>query len=73
VIEDVYRSEAASNEGNQAIAYTLRKYGRIYSDPWKQWTSTRGSAQWGSTAKQLAWMGATLANAAKSSYRGAGH
>jgi glutaminase len=62
VLEDVYRSEAASNEGNQAIGYTLRKYGRIYADPLEAVDVYTRQCSVGVTARQLAWMGATLAN-----------
>ncbi len=31
--EDVYDSEAATNQRNQGIAHLLHSYGRIYSDP----------------------------------------
>jgi glutaminase len=70
VLEDIYRSEAASNEGNQAIAYTLRKYNRIYSDPLEAVDVYTRQCSVGVTAKQLAWMGATLANGGKNPHTG---
>src|SRR3954471_12617531 len=70
VLEDIYRSEAASNEGNQAIAYTLRKYSRIYSDPLEAVDVYTRQCSVGVTAKQLAWMGATLANGGKNPHTG---
>jgi len=70
VLEDVYKSEASSNEGNQAIAYTLRKYNRIYSDPLEAVDIYTRQCSVGVTAKQLAWMGATLANGGKNPHTG---
>ena len=63
VLEDIYHSEAATNQGNQAIGYVLRKYDRIYSDPLEAVDVYTRQCSVGVTAKQLAWMGATLANA----------
>jgi glutaminase len=62
VLEDIYKSEAATNQGNQAIGYVLRKYERIYSDPLEAVDVYTRQCSVGVTAKQLAWMGATLAN-----------
>jgi glutaminase len=62
VLEDVYKSEASSNEGNQAISYVLRKFKRIYSEPLEAVDIYTRQCSVGVTAKQLAWMGATLAN-----------
>jgi glutaminase len=33
LIEEVYKSEAATNQGNRALAALLLKYERIYADP----------------------------------------
>jgi glutaminase len=33
LILDVYKSEAATNDGNKALAWLLKKYERIYADP----------------------------------------
>lgn len=62
VLEDIYKSEAATNQGNQAISYVLRKYERIYSEPLEAVDVYTRQCSVGVTAKQLAWMGATLAN-----------
>jgi glutaminase len=62
VLEDIYKSEAATNQGNQAIGYVLRKYERIYSEPIEAVDIYTRQCSVGVTAKQLAWMGATLAN-----------
>jgi glutaminase len=63
VLEDIYKSEAATNQGNQAIGYVLRKYERIYAEPLEAVDVYTRQCSVGVTAKQLAWMGATLANA----------
>lgn len=62
MLEDVYRSEAATNQGNRAIAALLAKYGRIYADPLESVDVYTRQCSIGVTAKQLAVMGATLAN-----------
>jgi glutaminase len=62
VLEDIYKSEAATNQGNQAISYVLRKYERIYSEPLEAVDIYTRQCSVGVNAKQLAWMGATLAN-----------
>jgi glutaminase len=33
VLDDIYKSEAATNQGNRALAALLAKYNRIYADP----------------------------------------
>jgi glutaminase len=62
VVQEVYRSEAATNQGNRAIAYLLRKYGRIYADPMESVDVYTRQCSIGVSARQLAVMGATLAN-----------
>jgi glutaminase len=62
VIEDVYRSEAATNQRNRAHAYILFVSDRIYSDPMEAVDVYTRQCSIGVTAKQLAVMGATLAN-----------
>jgi glutaminase len=62
VIEDVYRSEAATNQRNRAHAYLLFASDRIYSDPMEAVDVYTRQCSIGVTAKQLAVMGATLAN-----------
>jgi glutaminase len=62
VIEDVYRSEAATNQRNRAHAYILTASDRIYSDPMEAVDVYTRQCSIGVTAKQLAVMGATLAN-----------
>lgn len=62
VIQKVYESEAATNTGNKALAALLLKYERIYSDPLEAVDNYTKQCSVGVTAKQLAVMGATLAN-----------
>jgi len=62
VIEDVYQSEAATNQRNRAHAYILHVSDRIYSDPMEAVDVYTRQCSIGITAKQLAVMGATLAN-----------
>ena len=60
--DDVYESEAATNDRNRGIAHLLDGYGRMYCDPdlatdvYTRQCSVRVSA------RDLAVMGATLAN-----------
>jgi glutaminase len=62
VIQKVYESEAATNTGNKALAALLLKYERIYFDPLQSVDIYTKECSVGVTAKQLAMMGATLAN-----------
>ena len=62
IIQKVYESEAATNAGNKALAALLVKYERIYSDPLQSVDIYTKYCSVGVTAKQLAVMGATLAN-----------
>ena len=62
VIEDVYKSEAATNQRNRAHGYILFASERIYSDPMEAVDVYTKQCSIGVTAKQLAVMGATLAN-----------
>lgn len=62
VLEDIYRSEAATNQHNVAIAYLLSSNGRLYADPLETTDVYTRQCSIGVTAKQLAVMGATLAN-----------
>ena len=62
LIEDVYKSEAATNAGNKALAMLLAKYERIYADPFESVDVYTKQCSVGINALQLARMGATLAN-----------
>jgi glutaminase len=62
LIEDVYKSEAATNAGNKALAMLLAKYERIYADPFGSVDIYTKQCSVGVNALQLARMGATLSN-----------
>lgn len=62
LIDEVYKSEAATNQGNRALAALLVKYQRIYSDPAEAVDIYTKACSVGVTVKQLGQMGATLAN-----------
>jgi glutaminase len=62
LIEDVYKSEAATNTGNKALSMLLAKYDRIYADPFESVDVYTKQCSVGVNATQLARMGATLAN-----------
>ncbi len=62
LIEEVYKSEAATNQGNRALAALLLKYDRIYGDPLESVDIYTKQCSVGVNVKQLAQMGATLAN-----------
>lgn len=62
LIDEVYRSEAATNQGNRALAALLVKYDRMHSDPGEAVDIYTKQCSVGANVKQLAEMGATLAN-----------
>lgn len=59
---EVYESEAAANQRNQSIASLLQSYNRIYFDPIQATDVYTKQCSLNVTAKDLAVMGATLAN-----------
>jgi glutaminase len=59
---EVYKSEADSNQHNRGIAELLFSYNRLYSDPLEACDVYTKECSVNVTAKQLAVMGATLAN-----------
>ena len=65
LIDEVYKSEAATNTGNKALSYLLAKYDRIYADPFESVDVYTKQCSVGVNASQLARMGATLANNGK--------
>jgi len=65
LIDEVYKSEAATNTGNKALSYLLAKYDRIYADPFESVDVYTKECSVGIDAVQLARMGATLANNGK--------
>jgi len=62
LIDEVYKSEAATNTGNKALSMLLAKYERIYADPFESVDIYTKQCSVGVNASQLARMGATLAN-----------
>jgi glutaminase len=60
--EEVYASEAATNQRNQGIARLLHGYGRMYSDPDEATDVYTRQCALSVTARDLAVMGATLAD-----------
>jgi glutaminase len=62
VLEDVYESEYSTAFGNRAIANLLYNYERLYSDPEEAMRVYTRQCSIGVSAKDLAMMGATLAN-----------
>jgi len=62
LIDEVYRSEAATNTGNKALSWLLAKYDRIYADPFESVDIYTKQCSVGVNAIELARMGATLAN-----------
>lgn len=65
LIDEVYKSEAATNAGNKALAMLLAKYERIYADPFESVDVYTKQCSVGVNVAQLARMGATLANNGK--------
>lgn len=61
VIDELYRSESASNFNNRSIAWLLKNYGRIYDDPDLSLDIYTRQCSIGITASQLAVMAATIA------------
>jgi glutaminase len=59
---EVYESEAAANQRNQSIASLLQSYNKIYFDPIQATDVYTKQCSVNLTAKDLAIMGATLAN-----------
>ena len=62
LIDEVYKSEAATNTGNKALSMLLAKYDRMYADPFESVDIYTKQCSVGVNAEQLARMGATLAN-----------
>jgi glutaminase len=62
VLEDVYKSEAETNQRNQAIAQLMYAYGHIKDNPLRACDIYTKQCSVGVNAKDLATMAATLAN-----------
>jgi glutaminase len=65
LIDEVYKSEAATNAGNKALSMLLAKYERIYADPFESVDIYTKQCSVGVNATQLARMGAVLADNGK--------
>jgi glutaminase len=70
VDEEVYRSESATNERNQAIAKLMHAYGRLYFDPAVSTDVYTRQCSISVTAGDLAVMAATLANGGRNPVTG---
>jgi glutaminase len=68
--EEVYRSEAATNERNQAIAKLMHAYGRLYFDPVASTDVYTRQCSISVNAVDLAVMAATLANGGRNPITG---
>ncbi len=62
VIDELYKSEAATNQHNRAIAMLLQAYGHMWADPIDACDSYTKQCSVGVTAEDLANMAAVLAN-----------
>lgn len=65
VLEDVYKSEAETNQRNQAISMLMFAYGHIKANPLQACDLYTKQCSIGVNAKDLAMMAATLANGGK--------
>jgi glutaminase len=65
VLEDVYKSEAETNQRNQAISMLMYAYGKIKANPLQACDIYTKQCSVGVNAKDLAMMAATLANGGK--------
>ena len=70
LIDEVYKSEAATNAGNKALSMLLAKFERIYADPFESVDIYTKQCSVGVNVVQLARMGATLANNGKNPVTG---
>ena len=62
VIDELYRSETATNFNNKSIAWLLKNYARIYDDPELSLDLYTRQCSLGVTARQLAIRAATIAS-----------
>ena len=70
VLEDVYKSEAETNQRNQALAMLMLAYGHIEGDALQATDIYTRQCSVGVNAKDLAMMAATLANGGKNPVSG---
>lgn len=62
LLDELYKSETATNFNNRSIAWLLKNYNRIYDDPDMSLDLYTRQCSMGVTAKQLAIAGCTMAN-----------
>lgn len=62
LIDELYRSESATNFNNRAITWLLKNYNRIYDDPDMSLDLYTRQCSLGITSEQLAVMAATIAS-----------
>lgn len=62
VLDELYKSEAATNEHNQAIAMLLKSYGYMYDDPIYACDFYTKQCSYGVNTRDLGIMAGTLAN-----------
>ena len=70
VLEDIYKSEADTNQRNQALAMLMYAYGRIEKEPLEATDVYTRQCSVGVNARDLATMAATLANGGKNPVTG---
>jgi len=70
VMEDIYKSEADTNQRNQALAMLMYAYGRIEKEPLEATDIYTRQCSVGVNAQDLATMAATLANGGKNPVTG---
>jgi len=70
VLPDIYKSEAETNERNQALAMLMHAYGRIDEKPLEATDIYTRQCSVGVNARDLATMAATLANGGKNPITG---
>lgn len=63
LIDELYKSESATNFNNRSIAWLLKNYNRIYDDPTMSLDLYTRQCSLGVTSAQLAVMAGTIANA----------
>lgn len=61
LLDELYRSESATNFNNRSITWLLKNYNRIYDDPELSLDLYTRQCSLGISARQLAVMGATIA------------
>lgn len=70
VLDDIYQSEASTNQRNRAIAWLMAAYGHIKNDPLRSTDIYTRQCSVGVNAKDLGVMAATLANGGKNPVTG---